>query len=95
MRRRKGAVIVNLCLVFTVFTLPHLPSHTHTHTHTHTHSFTLTHPLTHLDRLKFMPGFMLKRVVLGSYPAGDLEVGVANSVDFMIERVRLGAGAVG
>lgn len=34
-----------------------------------------------------MPGFWLKRQILMNLPSEDLEVSVANSIDFMVERV--------
>eukprot|EP00047_Mylnosiga_fluctuans_P019143 m.79289 g.79289 ORF g.79289 m.79289 type:complete len:341 (-) comp7998_c0_seq1:435-1457(-) len=39
--------------------------------------------------LRLMPAFMLKRLVLGSYPQNVLEANIANSVDFMVERLDL------
>ena len=35
-----------------------------------------------------MPGFWLKRQILLNLPSDNLEGNVANSVDFMVERVR-------
>ena len=34
-----------------------------------------------------MPGFWLKRQILMNLPSEDLEISVANSIDFMVERV--------
>lgn len=34
-----------------------------------------------------MPAFWLKRQILMNLPSEDLEVSVANSIDFMVERV--------
>ena len=34
-----------------------------------------------------MPGFWLKRQIMMNLPSEDLEVSVANSIDFMVERV--------
>jgi hypothetical protein len=34
-----------------------------------------------------MPGFWLKRQILMNLPSEDLELSVANSIDFMVERV--------
>lgn len=34
-----------------------------------------------------MPAFMLKRQILINLPSDKLEVDVANSIDFMVERV--------
>jgi hypothetical protein len=38
-------------------------------------------------RLRLSPAFFLRHLVLSSYPLGDFEAGIANSIDFMIERV--------
>lgn len=35
-----------------------------------------------------MPAFMLKRQILLNLPSENLEAEVANSIDFMVERVR-------
>lgn len=35
-----------------------------------------------------MPAFMLKRQILLNLPSEKLEAEVANSIDFMVERVR-------
>ena len=37
--------------------------------------------------LRLMPHFLLKRMVLASYPQGNLEPKIADSVDFMVERL--------
>lgn len=37
--------------------------------------------------LKMMPTFMLKRIVLQSFPTHVMERDIADSVDFMVERV--------
>ena len=55
---------------------PSLPR-AHTHAHTHTPHF----------RYWAMPGFWLKRQILMNLPSEDLEISVANSIDFMVERV--------
>ena len=34
-----------------------------------------------------MPGFLLKRQILMNLPSDNLEAEVANSIDFMVERV--------
>jgi maspardin len=34
-----------------------------------------------------MPEFMLKRIILGNFPTANLEVEIANSVDFMVEQL--------
>ena len=34
-----------------------------------------------------MPGFMLKRQIMMNLPSENLEAEVANSIDFMVERV--------
>lgn len=36
-----------------------------------------------------MPAFMLKRQILINLPSDKLEMDVANSIDFMVERVEL------
>lgn len=42
-----------------------------------------------------MPGFWLKRQILLNLPSDNLELNVANSVDFMVERVRIVVATVG
>ena len=39
------------------------------------------------DSLRLLPAFVLRRLVLGSFPQGVLSPPVANSVDFMVEQV--------
>ena len=36
-----------------------------------------------------MPAFLLKRQILMNLPSDNLESEVANSIDFMVERVRI------
>jgi hypothetical protein len=38
-------------------------------------------------RFSWVPGFVLKRIVLSNFPEGVLEAEIANSVDFMVEQV--------
>lgn len=39
------------------------------------------------NRFWLMPAFMLKRQILINLPSDKLEMDVANSIDFMVERV--------
>ena len=48
-----------------------------------------THTRTHTPRFWAMPAFLLKRQILMNLPSDNLEVEVANSIDFMVERVCL------
>lgn len=64
------------------------------------HVFTITSSLPYLYmtpyhmilsiviRYWLMPGFMLKRQILINLPSENLEGNVADSIDFMVERVR-------
>jgi hypothetical protein len=46
------------------------------------------------DSLRLLPAFVLRRLVLGSFPQGVLSPPVANSVDFMVEQVAVHALSV-
>ena len=41
----------------------------------------------HSSAYRFLPSFILKRYLLEAFPKGRLESEIANSVDFMVERV--------
>lgn len=38
-----------------------------------------------------MPSFMLKKIVLGNFSSGPVDSVMADAIDFMVDRVRMGA----
>eukprot|EP00039_Didymoeca_costata_P023160 m.6200 g.6200 ORF g.6200 m.6200 type:complete len:324 (+) comp3496_c0_seq1:145-1116(+) len=47
------------------------------------------HSMPAASTYKFMPSFVMKRILLSAYTKGDVESEIANSIDFMVERVDL------